>query len=43
VTRDTDLLDPTAPAENKYYARGRGLILTTEAGGREEAFRVEKF
>jgi hypothetical protein len=43
VTRDTDLLNPTAPAENKYYARGHGLILTTEAGGREEAVRVEKF
>jgi len=43
VTRDTDLLNPTAPAENKYYARGHGLILTTEAGGREEAMRVEKF
>jgi hypothetical protein len=43
VTKDTDLLDPTAPAENKYYARGVGLILTTEAGGREEAVRVEKF
>jgi hypothetical protein len=43
VTKDADFLDPTAPAENKYYARGRGLILTTEAGVRDEAFRVEKF
>lgn len=43
VTKDTDLLDPTAPAENKYYARGIGVILTTEAGGRDEAVRVEKF
>jgi hypothetical protein len=43
VTKDADLLDPTAPAENKYYARGRGLILTTEAGGRDEAIRAEKF
>ena len=43
VTKDTDLLDPSAPAENKYYARGRGLILTTEAGGRDEAIRAEKF
>ena len=43
VTKDADLLDPTAPAENKYYAGGVGLILTTEAGGRDEAVRVEKF
>jgi hypothetical protein len=43
VTKDTDPLDPTAPAENKYYARGRGLILTTEAGVRDEATRVENF
>lgn len=43
VTKDTDLRDPTAPAENKYYARGIGLILTTEAGGRDEAVRGEKF
>ncbi|HYZ66588.1 MAG TPA: hypothetical protein VE666_02080 [Mycobacterium sp.] len=43
VTKDADLLDPTAPPENKYFARGVGLILTTEAGGRDEAVRVEKF
>ena len=43
VTKDVDLLDPTAPAENKYYARSIGLILTTEAGGRDEAIKVEKF
>jgi hypothetical protein len=43
VTKDVDLLDPTAPAENKYYARSIGLILTTEAGGRDEAVKVEKF
>ena len=43
VTKDADLLDPTAPAENKYYARSIGLILTTEAGGRDEAVKVEKF
>ena len=43
VIRDADLLDPTAPAESKYYARGVGLILTTEAGVRDEAIRVEKF
>ena len=42
VTKDADLLDPTGPTENKYYARGVGLILTTEAGGRDEAVRVEK-
>ena len=42
VTRDANPLDATAPAENKYYARGVGLILTTEAGGRDEAIRVEK-
>ena len=43
VTKDTDLLDPTTPPENKYYARGIGLILTTEPGGRDEAVKVEKF
>ena len=43
VTKDVNPLDPTAPAENKYYARGIGLILTTEAGGRDEAVKVEKF
>jgi hypothetical protein len=43
VTKDADLLDPTAPSESKYYARGVGLILTTEAGGRDEAVSVEKF
>jgi hypothetical protein len=43
VTKDVDLLDPTAPAENKYYARSIGLILTREAGGRDEAVKVEKF
>ena len=43
VTKDADLLDPTAPAETKYYARSIGLILTTEAGGRDEAVKVEKF
>src|SRR6478735_8230699 len=43
VTKDADLLDPTAPAETKYYARSIGLILTTEAGGRDEAIKVEKF
>jgi hypothetical protein len=43
VTKDADLLDPTAPAENKYYAQGIGLILTVEPGGRDEAVRTEKF
>lgn len=46
VTRDTDLLDPTGPAENKYYARGIGLILTVETSGppeREQAVTTEKF
>jgi hypothetical protein len=43
VTEDADLLDPTAATENKYYARGIGLILTAEAGGRDEAVKVEKF
>ena len=43
VTKEVDRLDPAAPAENKYYARGIGLILTTVSGGRDEAVRVEKF
>jgi len=43
VTKDTDLLDPTSPPENKYYARGVGPILTTEPAGRDEAVKVEKF
>ena len=46
VIKDADLLDPTAPAENKYYAPGIGLVLTTQqndSGVREQAIRVEKF
>lgn len=46
VTKDTDLLDPTGPAENKYYARGVGLILTIQTTGpaeREQATTVQKF
>jgi hypothetical protein len=46
VTKDTDSLDPTGPAENKYYARGIGLILTVQATGppeREQATAVRKF
>jgi hypothetical protein len=45
VIKDADLLDPTGPAENKYYARGVGLILTvpiTGAPERDQAVRVEK-
>jgi hypothetical protein len=46
VTKDTDLLDPTGPGENKYYARGVGLILTVQTTGpaeRDQAIAVEKF
>jgi hypothetical protein len=46
VTKDTDLLDPTGPGENKYYARGAGLILTVQTTGpaeRDQAIAVEKF
>ena len=46
VTKDTDLLDPTGPGENKYYARGVGLILTVKTTGpaeRDQAIAVEKF
>ncbi|HEV7419145.1 MAG TPA: hypothetical protein VGO30_04795 [Mycobacterium sp.] len=46
VTKDTDLLDPTGPVENKYYARGIGLILTvqvTDPPERDQATAVEKF
>jgi hypothetical protein len=43
---DGDLLDPSAPAEIKYYAPGIGLILTTQQTDppeREQAVSVEKF
>jgi hypothetical protein len=46
ITKDTDFLDPAGPAENKYYARGVGLILTVQTTGpaeREQAMAVEKF
>jgi hypothetical protein len=46
VTKDTDLLDPTGSIENKYYARGIGLILTVQVTGppeRDQATAVEKF
>jgi hypothetical protein len=44
VTKDADLLDPSG-VENKYYARGRGLVLTVSGGGaeRDEAVAVERF
>jgi hypothetical protein len=46
VTKDADLLDPTGGTENKYYARGVGLILTVQVSGpseRDQAIAVEKF
>jgi len=46
ITKDSDLLDPTGPGENKYYARGIGLILTVTTTGppeRDQATVVEKF
>jgi hypothetical protein len=45
VTKDADLLEPTGPTENKYYARGVGLILTVQVGPaeREQAVTAEKF
>ena len=46
VTKDSDLLDPSAPGENKYFARGIGLILTVQTTGppeRDQATVVEKF
>ena len=43
VTKDADQLDPTAAPENKFYARGIGLVLTVEPEARDEAVRVERF
>jgi hypothetical protein len=46
VTKDVNLLNPREPAENKYYARGIGLILTVQSAGpaeRDQATIVEKF
>jgi hypothetical protein len=46
VTKDSDLLDPSGPGENKYYAPGVGLILTVQTTGppeRDQATVVEKF
>jgi hypothetical protein len=45
VTKDANLIDPTAASENKYYARGIGLILTVNTFGppeRDQAITVEK-
>jgi hypothetical protein len=45
VTKDSDLRDPSG-VENKYYARGVGLVLTVNATGaaeRDEAIVVEHF
>jgi hypothetical protein len=44
ITKDVDLLNP-AVVENKYYARGRGLVLTVTVTGapeREEAISFQK-
>jgi hypothetical protein len=46
ITRDLDLLHPTGAPENKYYARGVGLIVTVEGSGpvvRDEATARGKF
>ncbi|MFN8102819.1 MAG: hypothetical protein U0Q20_14690 [Mycobacterium sp.] len=46
VIRDADGLEPDAPAERKYYAKGVGLILTTPDSGppqRDQAVKVERF
>ncbi|ORA21785.1 hypothetical protein [Mycobacterium aquaticum] len=46
VIQDADQLDPTSPAEHKYYARGIGLVLTQNITGpaeREQAVTIEKF
>ena len=46
VIRDSDLLEPDAPAESKYYKKGVGLILTTPDSGppaRDQAVRSESF
>jgi hypothetical protein len=46
VTKDADLLDPTGGVENKYYARGTGLILTVQVTGgaeRDQATAADKF
>lgn len=46
VIRDSDFLEPDAPAESKYYKKGVGLILTTPESGppeRDQAVRTERF
>lgn len=46
VIRDSDLLEPDAPAESKYYKKGVGLILTTPDSGppeRDQAVKSEAF
>ncbi len=46
VIRDSDFLEPDAPAESKYYKKGVGLILTTPESGppqHDQAVRTEKF
>lgn len=46
VIKDSDLLEPDAPAETKYYKKGIGLILTTPDSGppeRDQAVRSESF
>lgn len=46
VSKDLNLLDPGGPVENKYYARGVGLVLTLHVTGpaeRDQATAIEKF
>lgn len=46
VTKDVNPLDPESAIENKYYARGVGLVLTLHVTGpaeRDEAVTTEKF
>jgi hypothetical protein len=43
VTKDADLLDPTSPPENKYYARGIGPHPDHRTRRAYEAVKIEKF
>ncbi|MCB0939199.1 MAG: hypothetical protein KDB72_03055 [Mycobacterium sp.] len=46
VTKDADMLEPSAPAEHKFFAKGVGLILTVTEGQppqRDQAVKIEKF
>lgn len=46
VTKDADMLEPHAPAEHKFFAKGIGLILTVTDGQppqRDQAIKAEKF